>query len=114
MSNQGLLLGEGQLEFPVQILFELAFDSLSFRLRSDVSDAPIVGIPSIFQPSVVGVAGIKGGYVLRLLAHLHGVFAFPFLPPNVGKTGSSMRGDGVSSLLAFGVRWYEHLLDIFI
>ena len=61
MSDQGLLLGEGQLEFPMQILFDLAFDYLSFRLRSDVSDAPIVGIPHIFQPSVVGVAGIKGG-----------------------------------------------------
>ena len=57
VSDEGLLFGESQAQFLIQKCCQLPFDVLCFLLWPRESQAEVVGVANIFEPSVVRIVG---------------------------------------------------------
>src|SRR5262249_43189157 len=62
VGDQGLVLGQFQLEVIPQELGQACFDLLGLGLGSGEPEQLVVGIPDVMQPAVARVRGVLAGY----------------------------------------------------
>src|SRR5262249_20911118 len=81
MRNQGLGLGEFQLEVRAQEPADRLLDLLSLTAWATKPEQPIVRVPDIPQASVVWVVRIQGGQRLHLTTQAPSLVALSRFPP---------------------------------
>src|SRR5690348_4447964 len=72
MSNQGFLFGEFQLEFFAQERSNASLDLFGFSFGANEGQGKIIGVPTIFQSSIVWIMGVHSGKLLGLFSQCLG------------------------------------------
>src|SRR5262249_58620736 len=80
VGDQGLRLGQLQLELVAQELTDPTLDLLGLLARPDESEQEVVGVPQVSEPPVVGVVQHDRRDSLELLAQAGGLRRVSSLP----------------------------------
>src|SRR6266702_7130496 len=114
MSNHGLFLGEVELEFLMQIGFDLAFDCFCLFFRPNESDEPIIRISHILESSVVRVGWVNRRELLCCFSHFIRLLVLPFLPELRNFVQEFSVRWIVSSSFSFLVCWLKMAFHVLI
>src|SRR4029453_11711679 len=81
VGDQGLRLGQLQLELVAQELTDPTLDLLGFLARPDEPEQEVVGVPQVSEPPVVGIVERDGRDPPELLAQAGGLRRGGAAPP---------------------------------
>ena len=114
VSEQGLSLGEFELEFLLQEHAKLLLDFFCFCFGTDEAEAKIIGVPYVPEPPEILIAGVNRGHLLGLFRPQPGGLLVALLSLAIGTVQEHVVLFAPTSLLSFGVCWNELFFHEFV
>ena len=112
MSNERFGLGELELEGFAQKLPDALFDFFGFRFGASECQNKVIGVPTVFESSEAGIAGVFGGKCLSLFPHVLSSLLLPLFEQAMSTMDELPVLFVLFSSLSLGMLWDEYGFDI--